>query len=103
MQWIFDGMSVEDISRGIYLSIANKVAKMKLVPDVPTVMIGGVIANHPFLQSLLSEQFDKAIETVEEPQHTVSLGAAITAQKYWNKEKTVKDKLSVEPKQKIEE
>ncbi|MDX2359584.1 MAG: 2-dehydropantoate 2-reductase [Crocinitomicaceae bacterium] len=86
MQWIFDGMSIEDISRGIYLSIANKVAKMKLLPDVPTVMIGGVIANHPYLQSLLNEKFNANIELVEEPQHTVSLGAAIIAQKYWKKQ-----------------
>jgi len=86
MQWIFDGMSIEDIARGIYLSIANKVAKMKLLPDVPTVMIGGVIANHPYLQSLLNEKFSANIELVEEPQHTVSLGAAIIAQKYWKRQ-----------------
>jgi len=103
MQWIFDGMSIEDIARGIYLSIANKVAKMKLLPDVPTVMIGGVIANHPYLQSLLNEKFSANIELVEEPQHTVSLGAAIIAQKYWNKQKTVKNELAVETKQKIKE
>lgn len=81
MKWIFDGMSIEDISRGIYLSIANKVAKMKLVPGVPTVMIGGVIENHPYLQSLLSEKFKQEIIVPEEPQHVVSLGAAIIAQR----------------------
>lgn len=81
MKWIFDGMSIEDISRGIYLSIANKVAKMKLVPGVPTVMIGGVIENHPYLQSLLSEKFKQEIVVPEEPQHVVSLGAAIIAQR----------------------
>ena len=92
MQWILDGMSIEDISRGIYLSIANKVAKMKLVPDVPTVMIGGVIANHPFLQTLLTEKFKTPILLVDEPQHAVSLGAAIIAQKYWKrKEKSLQE------------
>ena len=90
MNWIFDGISIEDISRGIYLSIANKVAKMKLLPDVPTVMIGGVIANHPYLQSLLNERFDTNIQIVDEPQHTVSLGAAIIAQKYYNRNKKLK-------------
>lgn len=90
MQWILDGMSIEDISRGIYLSIANKVAKMKLVPGVPTVMIGGVIANHPFLQTLLTEKFKTPIVLVDEPQHTVSLGAAIIAQKYWKKKESMK-------------
>ncbi len=85
MNWIFDGISIEDISRGIYLSIANKVAKMKLMSDVPTIMIGGVIAKHPYLQSLLNERFGTDIQLVEEPQHTVSLGAAIIAQKYFNR------------------
>lgn len=85
MKWIFDGMSIEDISRGIYLSIANRVAKMKLIPDVPTVMIGGVIANHPFLQSLITEKFNRQIIVPDEPQHVVSLGAAIIALKQWKK------------------
>jgi len=85
MKWIFDGMSIEDISRGIYLSIANRIAKMKLIPDVPTVMIGGVIANHPFLQSLLTEKFNRQIIVPDEPQHIVSLGAAIIALKQWKK------------------
>lgn len=92
MNWIFDGIAIEDISRGIYLSIANKVAKMKLLPDVPTVMIGGVIANHPYLESLLNERFGTNIQLVEEPQHTVSLGAAIIAQKQYLKAQKQKDK-----------
>jgi len=92
MNWIFDGISIEDISRGIYLSIANKVAKMKLMPDVPTVMIGGVIANHPYLESLLNERFGTNIQLVDEPQHTVSLGAAIIAQKHYLKAQKQKDK-----------
>jgi predicted CoA-substrate-specific enzyme activase len=92
MQWIFDGIPIEDISRGIYLSIANKVAKMRLLPDAPIVMIGGVIANHPYLSSLLKEKFEREIHVAEEPQHTVSFGAAIIAQKYWNREKNSKKK-----------
>lgn len=97
MQWIFDGISIEDISRGIYLSIANKVSKMKLIPDVPTIMVGGVIANHPYLQSLLNEKLNSEILVVEEPQHTVSLGAAIIAQKYYDRLK--KNNEHQEPKE----
>ncbi len=95
MKWILDGMSIEDISRGIYLSIANKVAKMKLVPDVPTAMIGGVIENHPYLQSLLSEKFKQEIIVPEEPQHVVSLGAAIIAQRTYNNLQKKKSDLSI--------
>lgn len=85
MKWIFEGTSIEDISRGIYLSVANKVAKMRLEPDIPTIMIGGVIAKHPYLKVILEEKFNMEIQSVEEPQHTVSLGAALIAKKYYEK------------------
>lgn len=85
MKWIFDGTPIEDISRGIYLSVANKVAKMRLDPDIPTVMIGGVIAKHPYLKVLLEEKFNMNILSVEEPQHVVSMGAALIAKRYYEK------------------
>ena len=80
MNWIFDGMTNEDISKGIYISIANKVAKMRLDPGIPTYMIGGVIAHHPYLQTLLNDTFRKDIQIVDSPQHVVSYGAAVIAQ-----------------------
>ncbi|MBI3141237.1 MAG: 2-dehydropantoate 2-reductase [Bacteroidetes bacterium] len=79
MNWIFDGLSLEDISKGIYLSIANRVAKMRLDPGIPTYMIGGVIAHHPYLRELLAQRFDKEIHIVEQPQFVVALGAALLA------------------------
>lgn len=85
MNWIFDGMNLQDISRGIYNSIANKVAKMRLDPGIPTYMIGGVIAFHPYLKVLLNEKFKKDIQIVDNPQHIVSYGAAIIAMQSWNK------------------
>jgi len=85
MNWIFDGMTTQDIARGIYISIANKVAKMRLEPGIPTYMIGGVIAHHPYLKVLLNEKFDKDIQIIDTPQHVVSFGAAIIASKYWLK------------------
>lgn len=85
MNWIFDGMKPEDISRGIYNSIANKVAKMRLDPGIPTYMIGGVIAHHPYLKDLLNEKFNKDIKIIEAPQHIVSFGAAIIAMQHFSK------------------
>lgn len=79
MNWIFDGKSIPDISRGIYISIANKVAKMRLNPQIPIFLIGGVIAHHPFLKSLLKERFNKEILVGKYPQHMASFGAAIIA------------------------
>lgn len=98
MNWIFDGMDIEDIARGIYLSIGTKVAKMRLVPGVPTYMIGGVIAHHPYLQILLNEKFDLDIQIMEEPQHIVSLGAAVIASKhYYQSEKPEKKETTKKP------
>jgi (R)-2-hydroxyacyl-CoA dehydratese activating ATPase len=86
MKWIFDGIPIKDISRGIYISVANKVAKMRLDPGIPTVMIGGVIAKHPYLKEILGKKFNLEILSVEESQHVVSLGAALIAKNiYENK------------------
>ncbi len=79
MNWIFEGMSPEDIARGIYLSIAGKVAKMRLAPGIPTFMIGGVAAYHPYLKTMLNEQFNKEIQVLDVPQYAVSFGAAVIA------------------------
>ena len=83
MNWVFDGMAVQDIARGIYISIANKVAKMKMTPNLPTYMIGGVIAYHPYLSTILAQKFNKEIKPVEHPQYIVSLGAALIAKQNW--------------------
>lgn len=85
MNWIFDGMKPEDIARGIYISIANKVAKMRLDPGIPTYMVGGVIAHHPYLKNLLNEKFKKDISICDAPQFTVAYGAAIMALNHFNK------------------
>lgn len=77
--WIFEGMRPEDIARGIYLSIAGKVAKMRLDPDIPTFMIGGVAAHHPYLKTLLHQQFHKDITMLDMPQYAVAFGAAVLA------------------------
>ena len=84
MNWIFDGMSTHDIARGIYISIANKLSKMRIEPNMPTYMIGGVIAHHPYLKILLNEKFNLDIQIFENPQYTTSFGAAIIASQHHN-------------------
>ena len=83
MNWVFEGMPIQDIARGIYISIANKVAKMKMTASLPTYMIGGVIAYHPYLSIILTQKFNKEIKPVEHPQYVVSYGAAILAKQNW--------------------
>jgi predicted CoA-substrate-specific enzyme activase len=83
MNWVFDGMPTSDIARGIYISIANKVAKMKMAHNLPIYMIGGVIAYHPFLSNILSVKFGREIKIIDQPQFIVSYGAATIARQHW--------------------
>ncbi|MBW8050889.1 MAG: 2-dehydropantoate 2-reductase [Cytophagales bacterium] len=86
MGWLFDGVPIEDISKGIYISIANRVAKLRVDTAVPVYMIGGVIAHHPHLKKLLEEKFQNEVHIVENPQYITSLGAAIIAKNIFNKQ-----------------
>ena len=91
MKWIFDGLSVEDAARGIYISISNRIAKMRIEQDLPIYMIGGVIAHHPYLKDLLEERYKQEVTIVDQPQYIVSNGAALIAKEYYQKKgKTLK-------------
>ncbi len=82
MKWVFDGIPIENLAKGIYLSIVNRIAKMKLDPGIPTVMIGGVIALHPHLKTMLEQKFNQKIVILDNPQYTVSYGAALIAKEH---------------------
>jgi len=89
MKWLFDGVSVEDISRGIYLSLAGRVARMRIDPSLPTYLVGGVIAYHPFLKDLLQEKLLNEVYIVENPQYAVAYGAALLSkQEFMNRKRT---------------
>lgn len=81
MGWLFDGMPREDIARGIYISIANRVAKLRVDTSVTLCLIGGVAAHHPYLKELLSEKLSHKIKVMQKPEFVVSLGAALIARK----------------------
>src|ERR1017187_3292983 len=65
MKWLIDGMSVEDIAKGVYLSIANRVAKLRITAGDPVFLIGGVIAFHPYLKNILEEKLKVDVHLVE--------------------------------------
>ncbi len=90
MSWLFEGMPVEDIAKGIYLSILNRVVKLRIDPLAPVYFIGGVIAHHPYLKNLVQEKFKKEVQIVDKPQFTVSYGAALFAKENFEKE-TIKE------------
>lgn len=91
--WLIEGKPIEDIARGIYLSIANRITKLRVDTISPIFMIGGVVAHHYFLKILLQEKYEQKIEIVENPQNVVSLGAALIAKHHY-----LKNKNSVEEK-----
>jgi predicted CoA-substrate-specific enzyme activase len=97
MGWLFDGTPIEDIARGVYISLANKVARLRVDQSVPSYMIGGVIAYHPFLRTMLEEKLMHEVRIIENPQHVVSYGAALIAKQHYLKllEKSEKEKMSL--------
>lgn len=82
MSWLFNGLAKEDIARGVYISIANRIAKLRVDPAAPIYLIGGVAAYHPYLKTLLEEKYRREVHIVEKPIYVVSLGAALLARKY---------------------
>ncbi len=81
MKWSFDQIPIEDIARGIYLSLTNRIHKLKIDPDLPIVLAGGVIAFHPLLRSLLADRFQRPVSIISNPQYCVAFGAALFAQR----------------------
>ena len=79
MSWMFEGLPIEDIAKGIYISIVNRIMKLRIDPLSPIYLIGGVIAHHPVLKTLLQERYKKEVGVVEKSQFVVSFGAALYA------------------------
>ena len=79
MKWILDEVSEEDLSRGIYISIVNRITKLKMDKSVPIYLIGGVAAFHPFLKNIMEEMFQKEIIAPNSPQMINAFGAAVEA------------------------
>ena len=96
MSWLFEGMPMEDIARGIYISIINRVLKLRIDPSVPIYLIGGVVAHHPFLAELLRSKLKNEIKLLKDPQHIVSLGAALYAKNQSNKITTHTDDKQIQ-------
>ncbi len=90
--WLMEGKPVEDIARGIYMSIVNRISKLRVDSISPIFMIGGVVAHHHFLKVLLREKYTQPIEIVDNPQNVVSLGASLIAKSHYLKSKeTIKE------------
>lgn len=86
MSWLFDGIAKEDLARGIYISIVNRVIKLRFDYSVPIYLIGGVAAFHPYLKTLLEEKIKQEVKIIDRAIYVVSYGAALIAKnKFLNK------------------
>jgi activator of 2-hydroxyglutaryl-CoA dehydratase len=94
--WLIAGKPVEDIARGIYVSICNRILKLRVDTTSPIFMIGGVVAHHHFLKKILQDRYNQDIEIVENPQNIVSLGAALIAKgQYLNNKKSIEEEVTL--------
>ena len=46
MKWIFDEVPVEDLAKGIYISVVTRIAAIRMDKTLPVYLIGGVAAHH---------------------------------------------------------
>ena len=83
LAWKFDNMPVEDMARGIYLSIIDRLKKLPVSHELPAYLCGGVVAHHPYLAELMGNEMDMDIRPTIEPQYMVALGAAIIARRHY--------------------
>ncbi|MFH1320061.1 MAG: acyl-CoA dehydratase activase [Bacteroidota bacterium] len=87
MKWVFDEVPVEDLAKGIYISIINRIAKFRMDKTLPVYLIGGVVKYHPHLRDVMEKIFNQhsqattKIKIIENPQFTVSYSAALLAKK----------------------
>ncbi len=85
MKWLLEDVPVEDIAKGIYISIVNRIAKIRMDKDLPIYLIGGVAAYHPFLKNVMEEKFNAKVVVPDKPQFITAFGAAALAKKYRDK------------------
>jgi predicted CoA-substrate-specific enzyme activase len=85
LSWKCNGTPIEDIARGIYLSVVDRVCKLPIKTDLPVFFCGGVVAYHPYLCELLDNELHTDITVVADPQYSISLGAAVLARNAWSR------------------
>ncbi|HPQ08616.1 MAG TPA: 2-dehydropantoate 2-reductase [Bacteroidia bacterium] len=91
MNWIFEGVPIQDIAKGIYLSIASRVSKLRIDTGTPVILVGGLAAYHPYLKEILEQTLNTKILVTEHPQHIVAIGAAIMAKEHSQYETNLKN------------
>jgi len=78
LQYVRQGKKVEDIIKGLFVSVIRRVLEMDALTE-KVVMTGGVVAHNPYFIDLSEEQIGRSIWTPPLPQLAGAIGAALYA------------------------
>ncbi len=76
---IIAGDTLEDIVKGVFISVAERVREIYQGENKQLILTGGVIAYNPVLKDLIEERFRQKVTICLNPQFTGALGAALIA------------------------
>lgn len=86
LEYIRHGKKIEDIIKGLFLSVIKRVLEMDSLTD-KVVMTGGVVAHNPYLVEMAQQQIGRSILVPEYPQLTGAIGGALYAWGSFNSDK----------------
>lgn len=87
LEHIRHGKRVENIIKGLFLSVIRRIMEMDTLTD-QVVMTGGVVAHNPYLVELAAEQIGRKILVPPHPQLAGAIGAALYAKEEKNDPET---------------
>jgi predicted CoA-substrate-specific enzyme activase len=79
LQRIIAGEKLEDIVRGVFISVAERVRELAPAHEAPLVLTGGVVAHNPVLAELVSQRLGREALVCDNPRYTGAVGAALLA------------------------
>ena len=79
LQRIIAGERLEDIIRGVFVSVAERVRELVQAGRGPVWLTGGVVANNPVLISLIAQRLGRPVAVCDNPRFTGAVGAALLA------------------------
>jgi predicted CoA-substrate-specific enzyme activase len=78
LKLIQEGEKLEDIAKGLYLSVATRISEMTTF-EGRIILTGGVIAHNTILKAIFEQEFDVQCLVPPEAQYIGALGAALVA------------------------
>ena len=78
LAWLRRGERVENIVRGAFRSVVNRILEMDRL-EGEVALTGGVVHHNPYLAEALGEALGRSVLVPPQPQFTGALGAALEA------------------------